>query len=306
MNTTTSHFRFKLNKLATVLMFAGCMFWLSEANATTYIATGKGAFTDVGVWKTLMPGNIIAEEDSLIIKGDIHLPIDIIINGVLITYHRARLIGNVNLVVLESGSFINEGLTVVNSITNKGMLLNEGVIETSTDFINTGIIENHASIIAGNIMDNTGNISGQGGKLLASKSFVNSSDGTIIGLTDVCSQEFMNVDGGRIDSVNVSYCGQRIFNSLYLSARLKKGGIEINVLNSENLKFKNYQVLRSEDGETFEDVANIPETDITDFTVSFRYKDTNTVGSKELYYKVVLTEQNGNLKELPVVKVAYL
>ena len=304
--TTTLFSVIQINKLVSILFFGGCMLWMGMANASTYLANGSGNFTDSEVWETEAPGNITTEWDSIIIKGNIKLDIDLVLNGVLIIYPEARIMGSKNIIVLENGYINNAGLTVLGGLTNRGTLNNVGVIETSGDFINTGRISNNASLIIGNIFDNSGYVTGNGGKLMASKSIVNSTTGTIMGLNDVCAKEFMNVEGGRIDSVSISYCGQRIFNSLYISARLKKGGIEINVLNSENIKFKNYQVQRSDDGEEYKDVANVSSAEITDFTVSFRYKDAEAPINGEVYYKVILTEPNGNLKELPAVKVAYL
>ena len=133
MNITTTQIRHILNKLAATLMFAGFMFFIGEANATTYITSGKGDFADIKIWKTEQPGNIISEGDSLIINGNIALNTDLIINGTLVTTPKARFMGNTNLVILENGKFANAGLTVVGGLTNKGTVLNGGVIETNED-----------------------------------------------------------------------------------------------------------------------------------------------------------------------------
>lgn len=153
-------------------------------------------------------------------------------------------------------------------------------------------------------MDNTGIMSGKGGSYLANNKMVNSESGAIMGSIDVCSANFMNVGGARIDSTNMTFCGARIFSDIFLTASIKKEHVILSLLNSENKDFKQYQIERSDDGITFETVASLSGSEVAkEAGVAFRYTDEHKVANNKVFYRMKVTNDDGSEKLLPAVEV---
>ncbi|MDX2001932.1 MAG: hypothetical protein SFW35_05855 [Chitinophagales bacterium] len=280
------------------LISIGC-----TAKAAVFTAENNGMFNEATVWTPSYPGNIINNADTVIIGKHVKLNVDVIVKGTLIVRGQSSLLGEKNLVVLGEGRLINQGITIVQSLTNRGTVQNRSILETSKDLINTGTLMNNQSMVVGNILDNVGTISGNGGTLIANNKLVNSQSGIIEGNIDVCSSNFMNVDGGTLDSTNISFCGNRIFNSVFLTASLKKESVQLNLLNSADKKFKEYRVERSKDGINFEEIASVKGKDITNDSTAFRYTDNEVLNTNNLYYRIKLIEDDGDEKMIPAVQI---
>jgi hypothetical protein len=273
------------------------------AHAKTYSVNLNGIYNDPAIWTPGYPGNIIQETDTVVINNDITLNTDIVIKGTVLIRRTGSFMGNKKIVILPSGKLINFGTSVVDAINNRGMIYNKHILEIALDLINSGEVINQENMVIGNITDNIGLITGQGGNLISNKRLVNSQTGVIRGNLDVCSNNFMNVDGGTIDSTHLSFCGHRIFRSIYLSADIRKENVVLCVKNSVSKDYKNYQVERSVDGINYETIATVDTKDIKDLTLPFQYLDNEVVKSNSVFYRVKVTSADNLETFIPAVEV---
>lgn len=297
--------KFFKGKGSLLVVMVAAIFSLSgrSADAKTYTATVAGQFNSNLVWSPEYPGNVIEEGDTVIIGSNIDLNVDVIVKGAMILKDKSRMSGEKFLVVLDNGMVVNSGMTLVKGITNRGFIYNKHIMETSQDLINTGKIYNNSSMVVGNILDNVGIISGNGGHLIANNRFVNSQTGSIVGNIDICSANFMNVNGGRIDSTYMSFCGNRIFSEVFLTASIKKENVVLSLLNSENKVYDSYKIERSSDGTNYEVVATLKGSDVEDPSVAFRYTDNHIVTDGKVFYRMTVTTAQGEEDVLPAVQV---
>jgi hypothetical protein len=291
--------RFKL----AALLVAALMSLSFSASATTHTITGNGNYNDTKLWSAGYQGNVIFEGDTVMLSGNINMNVDVVVKGAIFIKNQARFTGNKNLVIMDEGLVMNSGMTIVEAISNRGTVFNKNILETHKDFINTGKVFNNQSMVVGNILDNVGNITGSGGQLIANAKFVNSKSGQIQGNIDVCSANFMNVDGGSIDSTFVSFCGARIFSEVYLTASIRKEQVVLNLLNSENKKFQKYEIEKSEDGLNYTTIASVEGASIEDVSKAFRYSDTDLSASNKVTYRMTLTSEDGSVKMIPAVEI---
>lgn len=291
--------RFKLAGL----LLAALMSLSFSASATTHTITGNGNYNDTKLWSAGYQGNVIFEGDTVMLSGNITMNVDVVVKGAMFVKSQARFTGSKNLIVMDGALFMNNGMTIVEAVTNRGTLFNKNILETNKDFINTGKVFNNQSMVVGNILDNTGTITGNGGQLIANNKFVNSKEGQIQGNIDVCSASFMNVDGGHIDSTFVSFCGARIFSEVYLTASIRKDQVILSLLNSENKNFQKYEIEKSEDGENFTTIASVEGGSIEDASKAFRYSDVDLTASSKVTYRMTLTSADGSVKLIPAVEV---
>lgn len=273
-----------------------------STKAEVFTTKTNGNFTDPEIWSKY-PGNIVRETDTVIIKNNISLNKDVIVKGLLQISSGSSLHGDGNLVVLADGKFTNHGIALVKSITNRGAISNANVLETSVDFINVGQFTNHQSTVVGNILDNTGEINGTNGQVMVNKRMVNAVTGSIKGTIDICSNDFSNVGGAKIDSLNVSFCGNKIFNATYLTASVKRDVIEINLRNSKGSDIAAYEVEKSEDGKVYNKVATIDAKSITDNTLPINFSDATKINGNTTYYRMKIIHKNGNFSYVPSVEV---
>ena len=137
------------------------------ANAKTYTLT-SGKWNDAKTWNNQFPGTTIKAGDMVVITGEVVLTSPIIIEGTLIVEKGAYLVGMQTLVVAETGTFINNGNTVMKSVVNEGEINNNMLLEAKGDADNTGTIENNNLISAGHNFNNLrGNAGGKGGLYVA-------------------------------------------------------------------------------------------------------------------------------------------
>lgn len=294
--------RFSLfHSLAIIL--ASLTLFSFTASAATYTASLNGKYNDHNIWTPAYPGNIIKETDTIVIANDVTLSTDIIVKGTVLVRRTGSFMGNKSVVVLPSGKFINFGTSVVDALNNRGMVFNKHILEVTFDFINSGELVNQESMVVGNITDNIGLITGQGGSLISNKKLVNSQTGAIKGSIDVCSNQFMNVDGGTIDSTHLSYCGHRIFRSVYLTADVRTDNIRLSIRNAESSAYEKYQVERSVDGINFETIATVKKNEISDLSLPFQYLDDEVVKSNSVFYRVKVTDTENTETFIPAVEV---
>lgn len=307
--TTTAIKGYNLNKNMVTkfqligLVLAALLSLSFSASATTHTINGNGNYNDTKLWSDGYQGNVIFEGDTVLLSGNINMNVDLVVKGAIFVKNQARFTGSKNLIIMDEGLMVNNGMTIVDAITNRGTLFNKNILETAKDFINTGKVYNNQSMVVGNILDNVGTISGNGGQMIANSKFVNSKSGQIQGNIDVCSANFMNVDGGSIDSTFVSFCGARIFSEVYLTACIRKEQVVLSLLNSENKKFNKYEIEKSEDGVNFTTIASVEGSSIDDASQAFRYSDLELTASSKVFYRMTLTNNDGSVKMIPAVEI---
>lgn len=179
----------------------------------------SGNYDQREIWSPYYPGNVIKEEDTVVINNEINHNIDLVIRGTMVVQENASLSGIKKLIIIKSGTLLNLGNSKFGALTNRGVIYNQQKLEVALDFINSGNIINYSNIDVANILDNTGVIAGKGGSLSAARKFINSRSGTIKGHLDVCSNDFLNVEGGMVDTETTTFCGNTIFNNQGMFAK---------------------------------------------------------------------------------------
>jgi hypothetical protein len=181
--------------------------------AAVYTTQKSGAFDKQDIWTPFYPGNTIKESDTVVINHAVTQNIDVVVKGTLIIKEKASLTGDRNMIVVKTGTLFNLGATQFGLLTNRGAIFNQQRLDVTMDFVNSGNVINHSKIEVGNMVDNTGLLTGKGGKISATGKFVNSRTGSIDGNMDVCSNNFLNVEGGSINTQIITFCGNPIFDS---------------------------------------------------------------------------------------------
>lgn len=291
----------RINAIALIIVSLFALNFTSKAKVFT--ASLDGQYNDQNIWVPSYPGNIIKETDTVYVANDVKLSTDIVVKGTLMVRMTGTLMGNKDLVVLPEGKFLNFGITMIDAVNNKGMVYNKHIIEIAQDVINSGEVVNQESMVIGNIVDNIGLITGNGGSMIANRKFVNSQTGMLKGNIDVCSNNFMNVDGGTIDSTRLSFCGQRIFSNVYLSADIRKGNIVLSLRNSQSKDYKKFHVERSVDGINYELVATVAKDKLNDLPLPFRYLDDEAVKGNSVFYRLRIINGDDSETFIPAVEV---
>ncbi|HXH17534.1 MAG TPA: hypothetical protein VNJ07_00500 [Chitinophagales bacterium] len=292
---------YRINAVA--LLIAALISFSLSAKAKVFNANLDGKYNDPAIWVPSYPGNIIQETDTVYINNDVKLSSDIVVKGTVLVRRTGSLMGNRNVIVLQQGKLLNFGISIVDGLNNKGLVYNKHILEVALDLINSGEIVNQESIVIGNIADNIGLITGQGGTLIANKKLVNSQTGMLKGSMDVCSNNFMNVDGGTIDSTHLSFCGHRIFNNVYLSADIRRDNIVLRLHNSENKDYRKFQVERSIDGINYEPIATVNKEQLDDISIPFKYVDEEVVKSNSVFYRLRVTNSENTETFIPAIEV---
>jgi hypothetical protein len=125
----------------------------------------------------------------------------------------------------------------------------------------------------------------------------------ISGSIDVCSNDFSNVGGARIDSLGVSFCGNKIFSATYLTASIKKDAIQINLNNSTATNVVEYEIEKSTDGNNYKKIASIKASEITSSNQSVNFSDNSPINGSTVFYRMKLVDSEGKTKFVPAVEV---
>ncbi len=204
---------FLLNIMSFIFCIGIILSSTSNSTAAIFSTYKTGRYNQQEIWKPFYPGNIIKEGDTVVIKNDIVHNVDVVVKGTIIIQENASLLGDKNVIIVKTGTLLNFGKSKFGLLTNRGAIYNQQNLEITMDFVNSGNIINHREIQVGNMLDNTGLLTGKGGDISANGKFVNSRTGSIKGNLDVCSNNFLNVEGGTIDMETTTFCGNPIFNS---------------------------------------------------------------------------------------------
>lgn len=183
------------------------------AEAAVFTTQKTGNFDQQSIWQPYYPGNVIKETDTVVINNTVTQNVDVVVKGTLIVQEKASLTGDRNMIVVKSGTLFNLGATKFGLLTNRGAIFNQQKLDVSMDFVNSGNVINHSKVEVGNVLDNTGLLTGKGGDYAANGKFINSRTGSIDGNLDVCSNNFLNVEGGSVNVQTTTFCGNPIFDS---------------------------------------------------------------------------------------------
>ena len=145
------HNKFIMKKVYTILAIFAT---ITTANAKTY-SIGSGKWTDALVWNGQYIGSTIKADDVVIITGQITMNTSIVVEGTLRVEKGAGMVGMKDLVVAKTGTFVNNGNTVMKRILNEGFIKNNMSMEAMMDIENKSNIENN-NMISGDSFDNFG------------------------------------------------------------------------------------------------------------------------------------------------------
>lgn len=269
--------------LSVAILLAG------TANAKTYTLT-SGKWNDTKTWNGEFAGNTIKAEDVVIVSGQVTVTNPIIIEGTLKVEKGASFVGMKDLLVAKSGTFINNGNTVMKRIINEGTINNNLMMEAMIDIENTGSIENNNNVVAGNNLHHyAGNAEGKGGAYFINNT-VNTSSVAKFG-TDV--KVFY---GNAIENSNAS-----VAPAMKLDATINESSVVLSVNNPSKKEISLFSIEKSTDGKNFTLVEMVSRVN-TDGTVALNYTD-NNVNNNTIYYRVTAIGSNGEETVLPVAMV---
>lgn len=213
------------------------------AEAAVFTAAKTGSYDQQEIWQPYYPGNIIKETDTVIIARMVTQNVDLVVKGTIVIQETASLDGDRNMVIVKSGTLLNFGKSRFGLLTNRGAIFNKKNLEVTLDFVNSGNVINHNKIEVGNMLDNTGLLTGKGGDISANGKFVNSRTGSINGNMNVCSGNFLNVEGATVDVESTTFCGNPIlsgnttFSQLNDPLRFEKSPSNVSVWGGEYTAF---------------------------------------------------------------------
>lgn len=261
---------------------------LTAANAKTYTLT-SGKWTDAAAWGGEYAGATIKANDVVIITGQMTMNTSIVVEGTLQVEKGAGMVGMKDLVVAKSGTFVNNGNTVMKRIVNEGTINNNLIMEAMGDFDNKGQIANNNNIVAGNNLSNYGGEAGGKGGAYFVNNNVSASASAKFG------SDIRVMYGNAIENAAAS-----IASALNLNAIVKMNAVELSVSNPSKLDVSLFSIEKSTDGKNFtlvEMVSNISKSD-----VAMTYTD-NSVNASLTFYRVKAINANGTETILPVAAV---
>jgi hypothetical protein len=257
------------------------------ATAKTYtLASGK--WTDAKIWNNDYPGTTIKANDVVIITGQVTMNAGIVVEGTLTVNKGAFMVGMKDLVISKSGTFVNNGNTVMNRIVNEGTINNNLFMEAMNDVDNKGAIQNNNNMLAGNNFDNFGGkANGTGGAYYVNNHVFTSPSSKF-------GAEVKVFNGNEIEN------SQQVekTTSLFLNASFKANrGVTLSISNPANLDITSYQIEKSADGSNYTFLETIANNNSV-----LNYTDSK-VNNSLTYYRVKATSANGEEIILPVATV---
>ncbi|MDB5284831.1 MAG: hypothetical protein JWO06_3906 [Bacteroidota bacterium] len=255
--------------------------------AKTYTVS-SGKWTDAQVWNNQYPGTTIKADDVVIITGQITMNTGIVVEGTLQVDKGATMVGMKDLVIAKTGSFVNNGNTVMKRIINEGSIQNNLTMEAMMDVDNKGKIDNNNNLVAGNNFENFGgSASGKGGAYFVNNTVINSPASKI-------GNDVKVFCGNQIE--NSKEVGQ-ISTTMSLSATLKSNKVELSVANPNMVEVARFNIEKSTDGTHYALVESLNSN-----SGAMTYTDTK-VNNSLTYYRIKAINANGEETILPVATV---
>ena len=260
---------------------------ITTANAKTY-SIGSGKWSDASVWNGQYIGSTIKADDVVIITGQITMNTSIVVEGTLQVEKGAGMVGMKDLVVAKTGTFVNNGNTVMKRILNEGLIKNNMSMEAMMDIENKSSIENN-NMISGNSFDNFGGTAeGNNGSYYINNN-INTSPASKFG-ADV-----------KVFYGNANQSEATASSTMNLTANITTDAVVLSVANPAKKDVSVFSVEKSDDGVNYallEMVTNIHK----EGDVAMIYSDYN-ITNKITYYRVTAITVNGDNTVLPIAAV---
>jgi hypothetical protein len=269
--------------LSAAILLAGTV------NAKTY-TLGSGKWNDANTWNGEYAGNTIKADDVVIVSGQVTVTNPIIIEGTLKVEKGASFVGMKDLLIAKSGTFINNGNTVLKRIINEGTIKNNLMMEAMLDIENKGLIDNNNNVVAGNNLHHyAGTAKGNGGAYFINNTINTSSSAKFGGDVKVFY-------GNAIENSNAS-----VMPAMKLNAAIHQGSVILSVSNPAKADVSLFSIEKSTDGKNFTLVEMINKVNPESET-AMNYTD-HKVNSNITYYRVTAIGSNGEEIVLPVATV---
>ncbi len=269
--------------LTASLMIAGV------ANAKTY-TIGSGKWNDAKIWNGDYAGTTVKATDVVIISGQVTITSPIVVEGVLRVEKGASMVGMKDLMVTASGTFENNGNTVMKRIINEGTIHNNLIMEAMLDIENKGSIANNNNMVAGNNMQNYGgDASGKGGAYFVNNNITTSPAATF-------GSDVKVFYGNAIENQSSASAV-----SMNLDAKIDNNSVVLKVSNPEKVSVSMFAIEKSNDGKNFTLVEMVNKINAAD-EIAMSFTDTK-VNSNMTYYRVKAIDSNGDETVLPVATV---
>ena len=278
--------------MKTVYTFLGAMLMMNLGFAKTY-TLGSGKWNDAKIWDKEYAGATVKADDIVIITGQVTVTEGIVVNGTLQIDKGASMVGMKDLVIGKTGTFVNNGNTVMKRIINEGYINNNLLMEAMMDFDNKGKIENNNNVVAGNNFDNySGSVEGRGGAYYINNTINTSPTATFS----------KNVDVFYGNAVENSATEGPVNAPMMLVASLNgTNQVVLSVSNIGKNDISKFNIEKSLDGKTFQLLGSVNNT-AKDGAAALNYTDSKLNGDLT-YYKVKAIAANGNETVLPVATV---
>ncbi len=277
-----------LNLLATTLV---AVLVSSSSFAKTYTIVNNGKWSDATIWENGVPGNEIQSTDVVIVKNHVVVSSDISILGTLIVEKGNTLVSNKSLAVGKSGRLVNNGSVNVKRLMNEGEIQNNSSLESMMEIQNSGNFNNNVNVLSGtNILNYGGSLNGEHGTFFANQTVINSPDATIAKTLRVFVGGDNNTTQTAVNATSSSDFSIETFS--------RENAVTLSINNNNQRTLDNVIITRSFDGNTYEQVASIPNS--LNQSVML-YSDKN-INHSTVYYKVQV-ESNGSVVELPLTTV---
>ena len=118
----------------------------SEQNDTTCYSSANGLWSDASIWSPA-PGYTIASGTAVQIDHIITMDGDIIVYGILIIDSAGTLNGSgYNIIINAGGSLINDGILILDNLTNEGSFINNNDVTVVYSAGQSGTITNIGSL----------------------------------------------------------------------------------------------------------------------------------------------------------------
>lgn len=276
-----------MNKIYSLLSAA--ILLAGTAHAKTY-TLNSGKWNDANTWNGEYAGNTIKAEDIVIVSGQVTVTNPIVIEGTLKVEKGASFVGMKDLLVTRSGTFINNGNTVMKRIINEGTINNNLMMEAMLDIENKGTIDNNNNVVAGNNLHHfAGNAKGNGGAYFINNNVHTSSTAKFGGDVKVFY-------GNALETAHAASKP-----SMKLDAAIGEGSVVLSVNNASKTDVSLFSIEKSNDGKTFTLLEMINKVN-TEGEVAMNYTD-NKINSNITYYRVTAISSKGEETVLPIATV---
>lgn len=276
-----------MKKLYTFLTAAIILSFNTQAKTYTL---GSGKWNDANTWNGEYAGNTIKAGDVVVVTGQVTVTNAVLVEGTLKVEKGASMVGMKDLVITKTGTFINNGNTVMKRIINEGTIENNLIMEAMLDIENRGSMENSNNVVAGNNMQNYGgNAKGSGGAYFINNNITTSPSAKF-------GSDVKVFYGNAIENSNTTQT-----SALGLDATFNENSVVLSVTNPSRMAISLFSIEKSQDGKNFTLIETVNNVN-NDNEIAMHYTDTK-INSNLTYYRVKAMTALGEETVLPLATV---